>query len=128
MYFSASTGGFYSREIHGDNMPADVVEITAEEHAALLEGQSQGKLIDFDENGYPILADQPEPTPEEIAAAERVWRNSELERADVELNKVQDGMGTGTVSSWREYRCALRDWPESPDFPDSTKRPVAPDA
>ncbi len=24
--------------------------------------------------------------------------------------------------------CSLRDWPESPDFPDSTKRPVAPDA
>ena len=59
MFYSKTTGGFYSREIHGENMPADVVEITAEEHAALLEGQSSGKLIDFDEAGRPFLADPP---------------------------------------------------------------------
>lgn len=70
----------------------------------------------------------PTPTPEELASIERVWRDGELDRADVELNKVQDGMGTGTVAVWREYRCALRNWPESEFFPDSTKRPVAPDA
>ena len=68
MFFSASTGGFYTREIHGENMPADVVEITAEEHAALLEGQSQGKLIQADINGRPVLADPPPPTPEHIIA------------------------------------------------------------
>ncbi len=68
------------------------------------------------------------PSVEQVTAVERVWRDSELDRADIELNKVQDGMGTGTVSAWREYRCSLRNWPESPDFPDSTKRPVAPDA
>lgn len=60
IYFSKKTGGFYNREIHGANMPTDVVEITDEEHAALLEGQSQGKLIDFDEAGYPFLA-EPDP-------------------------------------------------------------------
>lgn len=70
----------------------------------------------------------PIPTPEQLAAIERVWRDGELGRADIELNLVQDGMGTGTVSAWREYRCLLRNWPESEFFPDSTKRPVAPDA
>ena len=59
IYYAKSTRGFYTREIHGENMPADVVEITAEEHAALLEGQSSGKLIDFDEAGRPFLADPP---------------------------------------------------------------------
>lgn len=64
---------------------------------------------------------------EELAAIrEKFWRNDELSRADIELNKVQDGVGTGTVAAWREYRCYLRDWPESPDFPDSTKRPKSP--
>lgn len=58
-------------------------------------------------------------------ADERQWRNAELLRADVELNKVQDG-GTGTVTAWREYRNALRDWPESPDFPNVEARPVSP--
>lgn len=65
---------------------------------------------------------------EKKAADEREWRNSEIARSDIELLKVQDGMGVGTVTAWREYRCSLRDWPESPNFPDSTKRPVAPDA
>ncbi len=70
----------------------------------------------------------PKLTLEQASTLERHWRDSELSRADIQLNKVQDGMGTGTVSAWREYRCSLRDWPESPDFPDSTKRPMAPDA
>jgi hypothetical protein len=59
MFYSKSTGGFYSREIHGDNIPADAVEITTEEHAALLEGQSQGKLIAADGDGRLGLQDQP---------------------------------------------------------------------
>lgn len=74
MFFSATTGGFYTREIHGDNMPSDVVEITAQEHAALLEGQSQGKIIDFDAEGFPFLRD---PAP---ATAEQIWLRIKAER------------------------------------------------
>lgn len=58
MLYSKSTGGFYRHDIHGENIPEDVVDITDEEHAALLEGQSQGKRIVADENGYPVLVDQ----------------------------------------------------------------------
>ena len=70
----------------------------------------------------------PTPTVEQIASVERDWRNGELDRADIKLNKVQDGMGAGTVTAWREYRCALRNWPEHESFPDSSFRPTAPDA
>ena len=66
MFYSPTTGGFYTREIHGDNIPADAVEITIEEHQALLEGQSMGKVIVADENGRPILQDPPPPSPEQI--------------------------------------------------------------
>ena len=66
MFYSKSTGGFYDREIHGDNIPADAVEITVEEHQALIEGQSRGKVIVSDENGRPILQDPPPPTAEQI--------------------------------------------------------------
>lgn len=58
-FYSKSTGGFYDRDIHGANIPADAVEITAEKHAALFDGQSQGKLIVADERGYPIAIDPP---------------------------------------------------------------------
>ena len=68
MYYSKSTGGFYDTAIHGDNIPADAVEITAEEHVTLLEGQSQGKLIQADESGKPVLKDPPPQTPEQIVA------------------------------------------------------------
>lgn len=66
MFYSKSTGGFYSREIHGDNMPADAVEITAEKHAALLDGQSLGKRITTDSEGRPVLSDPPAPTESQI--------------------------------------------------------------
>lgn len=66
MFYSKSTGGFYSREIHGDNIPADAVEITNEQHQALIDGQPQGKMIQADANGRPVLVDPPPPTPEQI--------------------------------------------------------------
>lgn len=66
MFYSKTTGGFYDREIHGDNIPADAVEITVEQHQALIDGQSQGKRIVADEQGFPVLADPPAPTAEEI--------------------------------------------------------------
>ncbi len=57
MYFSASTGGFYSVKIHGSNMPADVVNITETDHAELLAGQAAGKVIAADASGRPVLQD-----------------------------------------------------------------------
>lgn len=63
MYASKSTGGFYDAAIHGDNMPADVVEITAERHAELLVGQSAGKEIQWGDDGFPLLQDPPPPAP-----------------------------------------------------------------
>lgn len=58
MFYSKFTGGFYSVEIHGNNMPNDVLEITDESYAALIAGQEQGKEISANENGLPILVDR----------------------------------------------------------------------
>jgi hypothetical protein len=62
MFYSESTGGFYDPVIHGDNIPADAVEITSEEHATLLSAQSAGKIIQADSNGTPIAVDPPTPS------------------------------------------------------------------
>ena len=62
------------------------------------------------------------------AASERAWRNGELARSDIELNKALDGRGTVSVAQWGEYRNALRDWSEAEAFPDEAGRPAAPDA
>ena len=68
MFYSKSTGGFYDAAFHGENIPADAVEISAEVHAELLEGQSSGQQITADDNGYPvaITIEPPAPTYEQI--------------------------------------------------------------
>ncbi|TWA76862.1 uncharacterized protein DUF4376 [Azospirillum brasilense] len=60
MYYF-SNGGFYHTEVHGDAIPADVVPVTDDEHAALFVGQSEGKVIVADADGRPALADPPPP-------------------------------------------------------------------
>lgn len=57
MFYSKSKRGFYDAETHGDNVPADAVEISAEQYAALLDGQSAGKIIMAGADGVPFLAD-----------------------------------------------------------------------
>lgn len=128
MYYAKSTGGFYDREIHGDAIPADAVEITEENHAALLAGQGRGKIIMADATGHPVLTDPPPPSLEQMAATERVWRDGELELADNEVRKHEDSdlAATATDGLWRAYRAALRAWPQASSFPDAAHRPVAP--
>lgn len=62
IFYSKSTGGFYVSDIHAEHMPNDVLEVTAAQHAALLTGQSSGKLITSDDQGYPVLEDPLLPT------------------------------------------------------------------
>lgn len=90
MFYSKSTSGFYSCEMHGENMPADVVEITNEQHAALLEGQSQGKLIDFDEAGRPFLAEPPPPTAEQVQARANAEGRAYLTSTDWYVIRLQE--------------------------------------
>lgn len=67
--FSKTTGGFYAPEIHGDQIPADAVDITNEQYDALLAAQASGKRIEGDASGAPVAVDPPAPTSEQIIAA-----------------------------------------------------------
>lgn len=70
MFYSKQTGGFYDRDIHGANIPEDAVKLTAVEHAALLEAQSNGKQIVPDENGNPVAVDPPPPSANDVIKAQ----------------------------------------------------------
>ena len=89
MFYSSQTGGFYTREIHGDAIPDDAVEITAEQHPALLEGQSSGKRIVAGVDGRPTLADPPQPTTEEAMAAS--WEAIKSKRDAIKAGGVKVG-------------------------------------
>lgn len=67
MFYSKSTGGFYDINIHGNNIPADAVEITPECHASLLAAQSIGQRIEADATGFPVAVEHV-PTADELTA------------------------------------------------------------
>lgn len=126
-YYSPSKNGFYSSNIHtASQIPKDAVEINEQEYKALFAGQSGGKVIVKGEDGKPILAD----AYVDHEGIEKDWRNAELDRADEELNKVQDAdpKAFGTVTQWRQYRKELRAWPEHAEFPNKEFRPKSPDS
>lgn len=85
MFYSNQTGGFYIIEMHGDSIPADSVEISADEHTALLAGQSGGQRIVADVNGRPQLADPPK------ATAAQVWDSIKSKRDAVSSRGVKVG-------------------------------------
>lgn len=57
MFYSRSTKGFYTKDIHGDNIPEDACAISDEKYASLITGQANGKVISQDSKGNPVLAD-----------------------------------------------------------------------
>ncbi|WP_245704289.1 phage tail assembly chaperone [Pseudomonas defluvii] len=92
-----------------------------------------GKMRAHRQDGTPYLVDLVL-TPEEVAALERAWRDSVLAQAVWLRDRHRDqleigGSTTLTAEQFQEllvYMQALRDWPQSPDFPLTEHRPVAP--
>ena len=134
IYYSSNPRGFYFDHMHGDNIPEGAKEITSEQHQTLIDGQSQGKIIREDADGYPVLIEPPPLTPEEVAAIERNWRDAKLAATDGDVTRhrdeVEEGLATTlTAEQYRDlqaYRRRLREWPESGEFPLVDHRPVAP--
>lgn len=91
MFYSKTTGGFYDPKIHGDGIPAGAVEITAEEYAALLAGQAQGKRIVADAGGRPVLADPPALTLAEVRGSAHVAIDAEAGSARARYITVAPG-------------------------------------
>lgn len=123
MHYAKSTGGFYTADIHGTNIPGDAVRITAAHYRDLLEGQCGGKMITGDALGNPILVDPP------LASSDALARHSRDERDH--LLTLSDWTQAGDVpqalkEKWVPYRQALRDVPQQPGFPDSFTWPTKP--
>lgn len=133
MFASPSKCGFFDPSIHS-SMPDDVIEITAERHAQLLKGESQGKMIDFTPVSGPELIDKPLPTYEAQVAEERGWRDSQLLLTDPLVSRHRDEVEEGGLASitpeqyaeLQRYRRLLREWPQGDEFPLIDHRPIAP--
>lgn len=115
MFYSKLFGGFYSSAVHGAGMPADAVTITAEEHAALLYGQSVGQRIVADTNGRPVLASPPPPTPEQVAATYAAAVQSHMDAAAIaagydNINTAVSYADEPVVSRFQTEGAAFRAW------------------
>lgn len=64
--YSAETGGFYLTRVHGDSIPQDAVNITADEHVSLLSGMSSGLRIVPGDGGVPLLQSPDEASIDEL--------------------------------------------------------------
>ena len=133
LYYSAQTGGFYDDEIHR-SIPADAVNITQDQHTALLTGEAAGQIIFAGEKGFPVLVD-PEPLSDEALIAQaRQWRDSEIDSLKWLRERHRDEVDAGrattlTVAQFGElidYVQQLRDWPSVEGFPASKTKPLRP--
>jgi hypothetical protein len=70
VFYSPSVRGFFSPDGRPP-IPSDAVEISDEQHANLIAGQTTGHEIVPGENGFPARVSPPVPTPEQTLAA---WR------------------------------------------------------
>ena len=133
--YSKETGSTYIKGFN-TKIPEDAVEITEDNYEAVIANPEPGKVRSHDKNGLPILIDPLPATAEELAAIERSWRDLAIERVKWIRERYRDevDMGASTTispaqfSELLEYIQSLRDWPESKDFPEATKRPTRPEA
>lgn len=124
-YFSKSTNGFYHPDVNG-TMPADVVPITKERHAALMRGQSNGQLIAAGADGHPVLQDPPKVSDDVAWQSVRKMRDRLLTASDwTDTLSAKTRLGDAAYQAWQAYRQALRDvtvqvnphaivWPQQP--------------
>ena len=63
-----------------------------------------------------ILFDHAAEATKDAESEARGWRDGELAKADIEINKLDDEGGNS--SGYRAYRIALREWPQSDAFPE----------
>ncbi|EAB8055728.1 phage tail protein [Salmonella enterica subsp. enterica serovar Agona] len=132
--YDAKTNGFYAISLKdyyetAGTWPENGVEITAQEHKNLMNGQSAGKVVSADSKGRPILNDMLIDYVA-LATAERERRMSTVTARINELVEAQeDGDITDNelaeLADLREVRTRLRrldltnaphiEWPEVPE-------------
>ncbi|BCJ05585.1 hypothetical protein PRtIB026_A46160 [Pseudomonas sp. RtIB026] len=130
-FYCERTRTTYLEGIH--KIPADALTISDECYFSVIANPESGK-IRVHEKGLPILIDPPPASSEEQAKLERNWRDSELDAViwlrDRHRDQLEIGADTTlTLERFNElliYMQALRDWPQSGDFPDLGHRPSAP--
>lgn len=111
--------------------PDDYVKVVDEDYDSLMAGQTEGKVIVSDKNGYPVLAEPPAPTHESCCSGE-FSKTSLMQAANDIITPLEDASELGIATEeeaaallrWKRYRVMLNrvdvttapdiEWPERP--------------
>lgn len=122
IYYSKSSNGFYDSEIH-TVIPEDVLEIPVFYHQSLIDGQSAGMQITSNEEGFPVLIEQPKASDDELAASIRAQRDLELSKTDWVAFRAFEH-GEKVPKDYSDYRQSLRDITTQSGFPTQVEWPT----
>lgn len=136
-FYSASTGGFYPVSLKVDyetagSWPVDAVSVADEDMVALQAGQSAGKQITANAEGYPVLTDPKPLTPEQLQQQAKVQQSALMNAATDAIAPLQDAVDLDEATEeellllkeWKKYRVTLNrldlssapeiNWPDMP--------------
>jgi hypothetical protein len=124
IFYSASRAGFFDDAIH-DVVPDDAIAISTEYYRLLMTAQTEGMLIVGGPDGVPIASARPGLSADEALEVLRAERNRLLTASD--YTQMPDAPLTDAQrETWRIYRQALRDLPETNSDPAACAWPVTP--
>ncbi len=134
IFFSPTTGAFYDDALWGADLPEDVVEVSPERHAEVMEATTTGQIVQAGEAGQPVAVDAPTPPAETLAVSARRRRDAEIiaVRWLVDRHRDEEALDALTTLSAEGYRAvllhiqALRDVPAQSGFPADIAWPVLP--
>ncbi|MEN4917583.1 hypothetical protein ABE485_02840 [Achromobacter spanius] len=115
-FFSNETKGFYVKEIHGENIPDDAVQLKEGQHERAMSWQAGGGIIvGVTSQGEMDLRTTPVPTRQEMLLHKRVVVQAHLDSQAMSLG--YDDMATAisyadepAVPQFRIEGAALREW------------------
>ncbi|HIC7814046.1 TPA: tail fiber assembly protein [Enterobacter ludwigii] len=131
------TRAFYNDTLEADyrsagTWPDDYVKVIDEDYDSFMAGQTEGKVIVSDKNGYPVLAEPPAPTHEDRVALAHSQKTSLMQAANNIITPLEDASELGIATEeeaaallrWKRYRVMLNrvdvttapdiEWPERP--------------
>lgn len=133
-FYSPGVTGFFDTSIHsGEQIPADAIKVSQARRGELLRGLSLGQVIRVSSGGDLELADRPV-DPDCTIMYERAWRDVAISQVSWLRDRHRDQLDIGVEATLKPeqfsellvYMQALRDWPQSEAFPDSSARPAPP--
>jgi len=130
--FCPSERLFIDPDLWPHDLPDDIISLSDQDHARILDELSTGRILSTDEDGQPITVEPPRASDEVLANQARRRRDAEIAQVRwlIERHRDEQALQIATTLTPEDYRLvqehvqALRDVPEQDGFPRAIDWPV----